>query len=81
MKIKTLFVLPLFLLVAACPLDQQYVDADRDTYEVVRPEMDKHLDKEYPKDSSDKSVRADRARWDRLLDSWKFRIETAEKKD
>ena len=69
-------VLTLVLLAGAgCSVQDEYVAADRSTYDVVGPAHEKYL-------KSDSSLSGEeRERRLRLLDSWRLRIEKAEGKE
>lgn len=72
------FIILLFLLsLLGCgSLQEEYVEADRQTYEVVAPQIEKWLQWEPALTLQDQDAIED---WHRKLRSWKFRIEKAEK--
>jgi hypothetical protein len=69
-------VLTLVLLAGTgCSVQDEYVEADRATFDVVAPAHEKYL-------KSDSSLSGEeRERRLRLLDSWRLRIEKAEGKE
>jgi len=65
--------IPLLLLLASCGISQEYVKADRQTYDAVAPEFRAYVEADPKLDADKKAVRV------HALETWDLRLKKAEK--
>lgn len=81
-KLAVLFVVLASALLAGCAgTAKEYVEADRATYEAIAPDHLKYIDADPALHNADGTLNKDGKLAVATVDSWRYRLEQAEKAD